>query len=286
MAILLEPIDAHVPEALSIDLGGITPDCMAGLSLETIHRLRVQADGTACELGMLFRLRGDASDQRLECIGDFSRVHWLGARMSSGTLSVSGNVGRHAGAGLSGGTLKIAGNAGDWLAAEMSGGTVHVGGSAGDNAAGALPGSQRGLRGGMVVIARDTGCLAGARMQRGFVAIGGGCGEAAAFEMRAGTLLVGGRVGQRAGMGMQRGTLIATHAATAELAYTPPPTFQRGCVWSPPFMNILAQRLLQVGFPPWAGEAAGPLLDGVWQQWHGDMLTGGRGEIFHRPACH
>ena len=123
-------------------------------------------------------------------------------------------------------------------------------------------------------------------MQRGFVAIGGGCGEAAAFEMRAGTLLVGGRVGQRAGMGMQRGTLIASHAATAELAYAPPPTFQRGCVWSPPFMNILAQRLLQVGFPPWAEEAAGPLLDGVWQQWHGDMLTGGRGEIFHRPAWH
>ena len=105
MAILLEPIDAHVPEALSIDLGGITPDYMAGLSLETIHRLRVQADGNACELGMLFRLRGDASEQRMECIGDFSRVHWLGARMSSGTLSVSGNVGRHAGAGLSGGTL-------------------------------------------------------------------------------------------------------------------------------------------------------------------------------------
>ena len=110
----------------------------------------------------------------------------------------------------------------------------------------------------------------------GLLGIGGCCGEAAAFELRAGTVLVAGRVGPRPGMGMRRGSLIALSAMPQ-----PPPTFSRGAAWSPSILPLLAGRLARAGFRATAGRPA-DAFGGVWQQWHGDLLTGGRGEIFHR----
>jgi formylmethanofuran dehydrogenase subunit C len=179
---------------------------------------------------------------------------------------------------MSDGLLAVSADAGDWLAAGMTGGTVRVGGRAGDNAAAALPGCENGMRGGIVIIGGDAGSLAGARMRRGILAIGGGCGEAAAFELRAGTVLVAGDVGRRSGMGMRRGSLIAGGPVPAV-----PPTFRRGSAWAPTFLQLLAGRLRRLGFEP-AGLDCGRFFAGIWQQWHGDLLTGGRGEIFHRPA--
>lgn len=261
---------------LSIDLCGITPDRMGTLSLDGILRLPVAADGRACELGELFSATGAATDGQMECSGDFSAVHHVGAAMAWGEISVRGDVGRHAGAAMSGGTLTVAGNAGDWLAAEMTGGTVRIAGNAGDNAAAALPGSNHGLGGGMVLIQGNAGCLAGTRMRRGFLVIGGSCGPGTILEMRAGTAIVAGAIGAHAGLHMQRGTLIS-------LLTKPnlPPTFKRGARWSPPFMPLLASRLQRGGYCP-AGHSLHSLLSGDWQQWHGDTLSGGRGEIFHR----
>lgn len=267
--------------ALSIDLAGVVPDRLATLSPRDIARLVVRADERPAELGTLFRIAGEAADGRIECRGDFARVHGVGAGMAAGEIRVEGNVGRHAGEGMTGGTLTITGDAGDWLACEMTGGTVHVAGSAGDNAAAALPGSRHGMRGGLVTIAGNAGCLAGARMRRGILAIGGDCGPAAAFELRAGTVLVAGAVGPEAGHGMQRGSLVA-----AGVPFVPPATFSRGAVWLPTFLPLLAATLDAAGFCPGGGSIR-PLLAGPWQQWHGDLVTGGRGEIFMRgrPAA-
>ena len=262
--------------ALSIDLVGIVPERLAGLATAAIERLPVAADGRPTSLGELFRIEGDAADGVIECRGDFSRIHRVGAAMRTGAIMVSGSVGRHAAEGMAGGSLTVHGDAGDWLAAGMLGGQVLVTGRAGDNAAAAAPGERIGMRGGVVVIRGDCGCLAGARMRRGLLGIGGSCGEAAAFELRAGTVLVAGAVGRRSGMGMGRGSLIA-------LASTPPipDTFAKGSAWSPTFVPLLAARLVRAGLP-----APGPgRLRGPWQQWHGDLLAGGRGEILHPAAA-
>jgi formylmethanofuran dehydrogenase subunit C len=276
VALVLEPVGG--PSALAIELGGIVPDRLADRPLEEIARSTVLADGRPAELGQLFRVGGSCADGRIECVGDFSRVHRVAAGMAWGEILVRGSVGRHAGEGMAGGRLDVEGDAGDWLAAEMTGGTVQVGGRAGDNVAAALPGSEAGMRGGLVVIAGDAGHLAAARMRRGLLAIGGSCGEAAAFELRAGTVLVAGDVGRRSGMGMRRGSLVAGGPAPEV-----PPTFRRGAAWAPTFLQLLAGRLRQLGFGP-AGRDGGGFLAGIWQQWHGDLLTGGRGEIFHRLA--
>lgn len=274
MPLVLEP--RADTGALAIDLAGVTPDRIATLAAGEIARLPIRVDERPAELGGLFRIGGSPADGRLECRGDFSRVHSIGAAMSNGAIVVMGSAGRHAGEGMTGGALTVQGDAGDWLACEMRGGTVHVGGSAGDNAAGALPGSWLGMRGGLVTIAGAAGSLAGARMRRGILAIGGGCGPAAAFELRAGTVIVAGTLGPHAGAGMRRGSLVADAPG-----FAPPATFRRGSAWSPAFLPLLAARLDAAGFRPGGGSARG-FFAGVWQHWHGDLLAGGRGELFLR----
>ena len=261
----------------AIDFSGITPDRLAGRSEDEIARLPIRADERPCRLGDVCTVSGTADDGRIECRGDFSRVHWLAAGMRWGEMLVERSAGRHAGERMTGGRLRIGGDAGDWLAAHLGGGTVHVGGSAGDNAAAALPGNQHGMHGGMVLVEGHVGSLAGARMRRGILAIGGNCGPAAAFELRAGTVLVVGEVGPQAGLGMRRGSLIA-----ASTRPPIPPLFQRGAIWLPTFLPLLAAELLRAGFG--ALRSLGDAFSQPWQQWHGDPLAGGRGEIFHRGS--
>jgi formylmethanofuran dehydrogenase subunit C len=271
MPLVLAPL-AGPAAPLSIDLDGIVPDRLAGLDAAAIARLTVRADARERALGDLFAIAGDPRDGRIECRGDFSRVHGVAAGMQSGRIDVHGPVGRHAGRGMAGGKLTVAGDAGDWLAADMSGGEVVVAGAAGDNAAAALPGSRCGMRGGLVVVSGSVGHLAGARMRRGILAIGGDCGEAAAFEMRAGTVLVAGRLGRHPAAGMSRGSVVALGEPPV-----PPPTFVAGAAWQPSFLPLLLHRLAASGFRPAARAGGVP-----WRQWHGDSLAGGRGEILAR----
>ena len=174
MPLVLERLTDDSP--LTIDLGGIVPDRLADLAPDAIARLPIRVDGRPRELGSVFALRGAATDGRIECRGDFSRVQRVGMLMARGEIVVHGHVGRHAGERMTGGRLTVHGDAGDWLAAEMAGGTVQVAGNGGDNVAASLPGSVTGVRGGLVLVGGDVGCLAGARMQRGLLAIGGRCG--------------------------------------------------------------------------------------------------------------
>lgn len=259
---------------LAIDLDGIVPDRLASRTPADIARLTIHADGRPAELGSMFDLSGDPGDATIECRGDFSRVHRVAAGMAAGTIRVAGPVGRHAAESMSGGRLEVAGDAGDWLAAEMSGGEVHVAGNAGDNVAGALAGSPCGMRGGLVVVGGDAGSLVGARLRRGIVAIAGNCGAAPGFEMRAGTIVIGGRVGGHPGLGMRRGSIVC-------LAETPalPATFLPGATWTPVFLPLLLRRLVRAGYGP----ASAP-LPAAWRQWHGDLLTGSRGELL-APAA-
>jgi formylmethanofuran dehydrogenase subunit C len=274
MPLLISPHDP-VPSSLTVDLGGILPAAVRGRTAAEVARLPIQAEGRSCELGSLFavEVRGDPADESIECRGDFSHVHFLAAGMTCGRFTVLGDAGRHAGERMSGGRLRVSGSAGDWFAAEIAGGEATVAGDAGDGAAAALPGHGRGALGGLVIVGGRTGILAAARMRRGILAVAGDCGAGAAWELRAGTLLVGGRIGADAGVGMRRGSLVA-------LGPCLPPVegFRRGAVWSPGFLPLVLRRLDAAGFAP-----AGDAWQGPWQHWHGDVLTGRRGEILHRP---
>lgn len=284
MPLVLAPLFDRLPRrVMAVNLNGILPDRIAALSVGEIARLEIEADGRPAPLGSLFDVGGHdghdthgsvAADGVIECAGDFSRVHSVGAGLAWGEVIVRGNVGRHCGERMTGGRIRIEGDAGDWLAAEMGGGQMHVSGSAGDNAAAALAGSPRGMTGGLVIIRGSAGRLAGSRMRRGIVAIGGDCGEGAGFEMRAGTLVVAGKLGPHAGLGMRRGSIVAFQKPSSI-----GPGFRRGATWEPPVMSMLLSRLAREGFPGMESLRRAP-----WGQWHGDMLEGGGGELLTRPC--
>ena len=257
-------------DCLGVTVAGILPESLADCAAAEVATRVVQWNNQPCPLGELFSVQGSSNDGRLMFTGDTSRVHGIGAGMTSGEVVVSGDAGRHAGERMQGGRLTIQGSADDWLACGMQGGMVHVFGSAGDHAAASLPRDPRGLNGGVVLIEGSAGQLAGSRMRRGMLAIGGDCGEGAAYELRAGTVVVAGRVDRRAAAGMRRGSLIALGP--------PPeiwPAFVRGSVWQPPVVGMLLKWLVRQGWQSPAAASEGP-----WQQWHGDLTAGGRGELF------
>ena len=260
----------------SLDFSGVLPDRLGAATAAEISRFPVACDGRPAHLGDFVTIAGTAADGVLHCRGDFSRVHFLGAGLSSGEIQVSGSVGRHAGEQMTGGRLCVGGSAGDWLACGLAGGEVSVRGAAGDNAAACLPGARRGMTGGSVFVGSGVGHLAGSRMRRGLLVVGGDCGEAAGFELLAGTVVIAGRTGRFPGLGMRRGSVILL--AAAEAGASPPllpPNFQRGTVWSPAFLPLLGRHLAGMG----VAAAAACDWAGPWHQWHGDALCGGRGEI-------
>lgn len=259
-----------------MDLKGVVPDRLSASTTEAVGGVTVRADGRPTRLGDLFEVRGDASDGTIECIGDFSRVHFVAAGMAWGRIIVRGSVGRHCGERMIGGRFEVEGNAGDWLAAEMSGGEIHIHGDAGDNVASSLAGSESGMSGGLVTIQGNAGHLAGSRMRRGILAVGGDCGEGAGFEMRAGTIVVAGSLAAHAGLGMRRGSILAL-ARAPSLGRG----FRRGATWRPPVLSMLLRRLADAGFRPAATTAPGGRS---WEHWHGDRLAGGRGEVFVAAA--
>jgi formylmethanofuran dehydrogenase subunit C len=257
-----------------VDLAGIIPERLAGLSAGDVAQLPIRADKREQPLGEFFAVQGRCEDGRVVLQGELGRVHRVAAGMTAGDMLVDGDTGRHAGEAMTGGRLTVKGSAGDWLACGLRGGVVHVAGDAGDNAACSLPQASHGVDGGTVLIEGSAGRLVGSRMRRGIVAVGGDCGEAAGFELRAGTVVVGGQLGPRAGAAMQRGSIVT---------FGPPPVlwpgFARGSVWQPTFLPILLAWLAHQGWKTPVDRENGP-----WQHWHGDLTTGCRGELFCQPA--
>ncbi len=261
----------RLPAVLTIDLTGIVPDRLLGMPNGEIARLAVGERGRL-RLGDCFSVDG-AADHQIHLHGDLRHVQGVAAGMAAGVIEAFGTVGRHAAVEMRGGSLRVHGSAGDWLGCGMSAGSVLVDGSAGDHAAGWNPGAARGLSGGLVVVRGDVGHLAGERMRRGVLAVGGRCGDAVGFEMRAGTVVVAGEAGPLPGLGMARGSIICLGRETNLHAPGLGVSFSLGGIWRPSFFGLFARRLAAAGFP-----ARWP--SGDWQQWHGDILAGGRGEIF------
>ena len=148
----------------SLSVQGLLPEFVATQSLADIKQLPVLCDNRPARLCDFFHVDGNPEDKQIECSGDFSRVHFLGAGMQSGTIIVQGNVGRHSGEQMRGGKLLIKGSVADWFACGMEGGEIHVHGDAANNAVGSLPGDRQGMTGGRVIIDGSVGALAGSRM--------------------------------------------------------------------------------------------------------------------------
>jgi formylmethanofuran dehydrogenase subunit C len=253
-----------------VEVEGIRPDVVCELAPGDIERLPIFHGNQKLPLAEFFRVEGDAADRRIEFEGDLSGVHWIGAKMTAGTIRVAGNAGRHVGSDMRGGQIHVEGNAGDWVGGEMHGGLIRVSGRAGHLIGAAYRGSRKGMTGGTILVVGDAGNEIGHSMRRGLVAVGGSAGDLAGFNMLAGSVLVFGSCGIRPGAGMRRGTIGLFGADVPELL----PTFTRACRFRPEAIELVFASLKRLAFV--VPEAMRSCL---FELYHGDMLEGGRGEV-------
>ncbi len=256
---------------LPIELSGITPDAIREKPLAELEKLAIWYGREQLSLADLFELTGNAADEQLEFSGDFSAAVGVGARMKSGKLYLDGHVGRDVGLGMWGGEIEVKGNAGDGVGSEMRGGIIRVHGSAGNLVGGARVGSTRGMNGGTILVTGNVDNKAGCQMRRGLIAVGGNSGELTGYRMLAGTIVVSGTCGRHPGAGMKRGTLCLAHDNVAQLL----PTFRYACRTHSPVLGMVGRRLQSLGFENDVWNA-----NRQWQQFSGDFLGSGRGEIF------
>ena len=249
-----------------VDMSGILPATLAGLSVAEIASLPLIMDGRPVALGELFDVvPGEAN--RLVICTDTNCLDYLGKSMTAGTIIVEGPAGHYTGQNLRGGELVIRGHAGHFAASGMKGGLLRIVGNTGDWLGAALIGDRAGMAGGVVAVEGDVGSRVGDRMRRGLILVRGRAGDACATRLLAGTLVIAGGCGDQPGFGLRRGSLILGRALA-----TLPTTFNDAGVVDLPYLGLLRRHA--DGILP----GVVPVLSRV-RRYVGDLAYGGKGEI-------
>jgi formylmethanofuran dehydrogenase subunit C len=269
MVLELQPKSA-VDAERRIDASGLFVAIGAGGPLAELRAARILDGCRPVAAAELFDFSGGLNGDlpAVNCCGDWARIDGVGAGWSSGTLTVLSSAGRRAGWQMTGGTITIAGNAGDDVGQGMCGGRLVVGCNVGDRTGGPDAGRVAGMNRGAILVGGDAGRLTGWRMRRGTIAVAGSCGELAGYELRGGTLLVGKAAGELLGHDCRRGTFIVLGNRPAT------PGFRHAGNFAPAFVQLM---LKQSGLPegPWRSAP-----DGEWELHCGDVLHGGKGELW------
>ena len=258
------------PPTLRVDLRGITPLALAGLSALQVAQCPVVQGNDLLPLAEFFSVSA-RDDDVLLLDGDLSRFDRVGWQLDGGRLQVQGSVGDHAGGAMCGGELCVQGDAGLLAACEMAGGRLEITGNVGDFAASNLPGSLDGMRGGVLIVRGNAGARFADRMRRGTALVFGDAGDFLASRLVAGTVAVGGRVGAHVGYGMRRGTVVL--AGDSAIA---PATFVPASGDAPVFWQLLARDLARLGG---AGSVFADLHLRRIQRHLGDLAADGKGEL-------
>lgn len=218
-----------------VEAESITPDRFATLSNAEIARLPVWRGREELVLGDLFEIDGERS-ARVHVVGELSKMDALGAAMSSGELTVDGDVGRYVGSRMSGGVLRVDGNAGDGAGLEMSGGVLDIAGDAGNRVGAARLGASKGMLGGEIIVRGRLGAEAGTRMRRGTI-VCSGAGDRTGEAMIAGSVIVLGDAGSDTGRYNKRGSIVVLGSAGI------PPTYTYACTYHPPHLALTLRYL-------------------------------------------
>src|SRR5688572_28364339 len=80
-----------------LEVEGVTPDAVRGKSVAEIEKLEIFEGNVKTPLAEFFSVSGDPADALHEWEGDLAGVHWIGTKLESGKIVVSGNAGRHVG---------------------------------------------------------------------------------------------------------------------------------------------------------------------------------------------
>jgi formylmethanofuran dehydrogenase subunit C len=260
------PIEAEV----------ITPDALAGKTVENIKMLKVYVGNGVHDLSEFFDVQGEIADtaqeQAIIVDGDAAHIKYIGRGMTSGEIVIQGNAGMHTGSQMSGGSLTVDGNVDDWAGAEMSGGMLKIMGNAGDLMGSAYRGSSDGLTGGCIVVNGSVGSEVGSFMRRGMIVVKGDTGSFTGLYMNGGEIFVFGRLGKRAGAQAKgNGGFIASFGSIEEIL----PTYIFETTYTPTFMRLYLRELSEnLGIKEAIQFIGTPLM-----RYRGDMAVGGSAEI-------
>ncbi len=197
---------------MSVEAEVITPDIVAGKSLDEIINLPLWEGNMKRKLGDFFKVEGEvperSEDLKIEIDGDASRMKYIGARMTAGEIVVKGNVDMHAGVEMNGGRIVIEGNADSFTALSMKGGEIIIKGYAKDYLGSAPRGEWRGMRGGRIIVGGNAGREVGSWMMGGLIHVKGNISSFAGVHMKKGTIIIDGNAEMRIGAEMTGGTII------------------------------------------------------------------------------
>lgn len=261
---------------LPVEAEVISPDSIAGKTLEEVKALQVYRGNKVFSLSEFFDVEGNVAEtpeeQHIVVDGDAGHVKYIGKGMTAGLVVVQGDAGMHTGAQMTGGDLTVTGSAGDWLGAEMKGGLIRVHGDAGNQAAAAYRGSSEGMTGGCILVKGSVGSEACSFMRRGMLVVGGGTGPFTGVHMNGGEVFVFGELGKRAGAQAKgNGGFIAGFGGVREVL----PTYIYETTYTPTFMRLYLRQLTRnLGV-----EEAARFIDAPMRRYRGDMAVGGSAEI-------
>ena len=264
-------------EKIPLDLKLISPNTVAGKTLDKIAKIKIWHGNRQTTVGKYFEVTGKtdkvAEKTVIEIPNAIPQVRHLGQDMTAGSIIVKGDAGMHLGARMKGGTIEVKGNADHWLGAEMSGGLIRVAGNVGDKAASSYLGSKYGMNGGNLHIKGNAGHELGMGMRRGIIVVEGNTESYTGTRMLAGTIVIRGELGERAGAAMgYKGTIIALGKAKPPM----PSHLFNGEYSDMVFLRLLMDAIETEipGVTFTEKEKVGPYL-----RFTGDFGSSGRGEL-------
>lgn len=254
------------PYPQHIDVSPLTPDKLAGKSLQDIGAILLSLGKRQLPVAELFDLSGDDTSHIIVA-NSSDRLDHIGAGMQSGQIEVQGDAGHYLGFQMRGGQIEISGNAGDFAASGMAGGRLRIHGNAGDFLGAAIAGERKGMRGGIVIVHGNAGDRLGDQMRRGMILVEGNTGDYCASRMLAGTIGVLGQTGNYTAFAMRRGTLLLQQNPNLHLTL-------RDCgAHTLPYLSLMFK-----SFQSLPGKFAA-LNNNRVQRFAGDIANDGKGEV-------
>jgi len=188
-----------------------TPDALAGKKETEITELPVYIGKTVEKIGDYFTVSGDAGPSadttRLIFNGDFTRVKYIGSKMSAGEVIVNGDADMYVGSWMSGGKLTVNGNVGHFAATEMSGGELIITGNVGNYLAASYRGDWRGMTKGRILVNGNVGSDCATFMLGGEIEIGGNIDVHVMTHADGGKVIIHGNAKSRLGGQATRGEI-------------------------------------------------------------------------------
>ncbi len=131
------------PSPYRLNLFGIVPNRLAGLTQADIRQLPIGVETGTGRLGDWFELI-DGEREKITFAGDVSNCDGLGGGLESGLIEIDGNVGDFLADRMTSGELIVRGSAGRYACSSLRGGHVSIEGNCGEFAAAGGPPRTRG----------------------------------------------------------------------------------------------------------------------------------------------